>query len=532
MATEVSKVSNLSPDSIAAIASLYELDDPGRHKAWRDRLDMDRETIELLKEAPIPVEQGVVDVHSLKGRPTRERWAKRPLAPSGKHAPFSAYEEAAAVGEGRTRATDLVERSLENAHRQSHLNALIVLFEDLAREEAEAVDRRVRAGEEVGPLAGVTVVVKDLISVHGHAMTGGTRVLGMRPAREDAACVARLRRAGAVILGMANLHGLAYGAMNINPDYGNVHNPNREEAIAGGSSGGSGASVASQIATGALGTDTGGSVRIPAACCGVVGLKPTFGRVSTSGVYPLGRTMDHVGPLSRTVGDAALFLQALSDAPFSAASTEWRDLEGVVVGVPHTYFLDHLADEVRNALESCRATVADAGGRVVDIDIPSMRYAPAAHLFTIAPEAFDVHRQMLANRADGLPEDVRLRLEMGMFFTGADYVRAQRLRGMIQNEVDAALEEADVLLTPTMALTAPDAGVGEVSVGNATWPTQFAVSRLSMPFTATGHPALTLPWGKDDRGCPIGLQFVGRPMEEAGVLGIGRVLERYRPEES
>ena len=521
-------LSALSPGAVAAIAALYEMDDPGRHEAWLTRMDLDRAATELLHEADVPVEQGVVDVQGLIHRPSRERWSKRPLLRGAEGPRHAAWEEAAAVREGRTRAVDLVERSLESAGRQRHLNALTALFEERAREEARQVDRRVRAGEEVGPLAGVTVVVKDLISVEGYATTGGTRVLDLPPAREDAASVARLRRAGAVVVGMANLHGLAYGATSVNPDYGQVLNPRREEAVAGGSSGGSGAAVAAGIATGSLGTDTGGSVRIPAACCGVVGLKPTFGRISTAGVYPLGRTMDHVGPITRTVGDAALLLEALSDAPFSAASTAWRDLEGVVVGVPQTHFLDHLTDEVRDALDTCKTAVVEAGGAVVDLDIPSMRYAPAAQLFTIAADAFDVHRRMLAERADGLPEDVRLRLEMGMFFLAADYVRAQRLRGMIQKEVDEALEEADVLLTPTMAITAPDAGVREVRVGDAVWPTQFALSRLSMPFTITGHPALTLPWGTDARGCPVGLQLVGRPMEEAAILGTGRVLERRR----
>ena len=524
-------MSALSTDSIAAIASLYELDDPGRHEAWLDRVTLDSATIELLREAPIPVEQGVVDVHGLVHRPSRGRWTKRPLARE-EYQPRSAQEEASAVREGRASAADLVESSLKSAKRQRHLNALIALFEEQARAEAASVDRRVRAGEDVGPLAGVTVAVKDLISVRGYATTGGTRVLGLAPASEDAACVDRLRRAGAVIVGMANLHGLAYGAMSVNPDYGRVLNPRREEAVAGGSSGGSGAAVAAGIATGSIGTDTGGSVRIPAACCGVVGLKPTFGRVSTTGVYPLGRTMDHVGPVTRTVGDAALFLEALSEVPFSADSTAWRDLEGVVVGVPQTYFLDYLADEVRDALDECRKTIVESGGEVVDVDIPTMRYASAAQLFTIAADAFDVHRQMLADRADGLPEDVRLRLEMGMFFLAADYVRAQRLRGMIQAEVDEALKEADVLLTPTMAITAPDADTRQVRVGEATWPTQLAVSRLSMPFTVTGHPALTLPWGADARGCPVGLQLVGRPMEEVAILGAGRVLERHREEES
>lgn len=524
-------MSKLSAESMATIAGLYDLDDPGRHEAWLDRVGLDEATIELLQEAPISVEQGVVDMHSLIYRPWRERWVKRLVIHEvAADPPRTAGGEAAAVRGGQTKAADLVEHSLQSAHQQRHLNAFTALFEKSAREEAQKIDDRVHAGEEVGPLAGVTVAVKDLISVHGYATTGGTRVLNMPPAREDAACVERLRRAGAVVVGMANLHGLAYGAMSINPDYGRVLNPRRERALTGGSSGGSGAAVAAGIVTGALGTDTGGSVRIPAACCGVVGLKPTFGRVSTAGVYPLGRTMDHVGPITRTVGDAALFLEVLSNEPFSAASTAWRNLEGVVVGVPRTYFLNELADEVRDALDGCRRAVAEAGGEVVDTDIPSMRYASAAQLFTIAADAFDVHRQMLAQRADGLPEDVRLRLEMGMFFLAADYVRAQRLRGMIQSEVDAALKKVDVLLTPTMAITAPDADVQEVRVGDATWPTQFALSRLSMPFTVTGHPALTLPWGTDACGCPIGLQLVGRPMEEAAILGTGHVLERCRGE--
>jgi Asp-tRNA(Asn)/Glu-tRNA(Gln) amidotransferase A subunit family amidase len=526
-------VKGLCADSIAAIASLYELDDADRHEAWLGRVRLDEAVIELLDEAPIPVSQGVVDVHSLIGRPERERWYTRPVLHEPEAVPpRTAGEEAAAVREGRTRAIDLVERSLQSAHRQRHLNALTALFEEQARKEARAIDRGVSDGEDVGPLAGVTVAIKDLISVRGYATTGGTRVLKLPPASEDAAYVARLRRAGAVVVGMANLHGLAYGAMGINPDYGRVLNPRREEAVAGGSSGGSGASVAAGIAAGSLGTDTGGSVRLPAACCGVVGLKPTFGRVPTSGVYPLGRTMDHVGPVARTVGDAALFLEVLSDTPFPAASTAWRDLEDIVVGVPRTYFLEDLADEVRDALDECKKAVLESGGEVVDTDIPSMRYAPAAQLFTIAADAFDVHRQTLAERADDLPEDVRLRLEMGMFFLAADYVRAQRLRGMLQREVDEALEEADVLLTPTAAITAPDADVQEVSIGGVTWPTQFALSRLAMPFTVTGHPALTLPWGSDARGCPIGLQLVGRPMEEAAILGTGRVLERHRGEKS
>lgn len=523
-------MTDISLENVAAIAGFYELDDPERHEAWLGRVRLDRSAMELLAEADIPVEQGTVDVHSLTVRPVRGKWFDRKTvsAETATGPDETVRERAEAVQNGETSAAELTERAIERAHRQRHLNAFTHLFEDGARAEAAEIDSRVRRGESVGPLAVMTVAVKDIIAVEGYSMTGGTRVMNLPPSKEDAVCVSKVRRAGAVVLGMANLHGLAYGAMSVNPDYGRVLNPHREQALAGGSSGGSGAAVGADIVGAAIGTDTGGSVRIPAACCGAVGLKPTFGRVSTAGVYPLGRTLDHVGPLTKTVGDAALLLEVLSDAPFSAASTVWRNLEGAVVGIPRSYFFDHLAPEVEDAVNDCIETVEELGGEVVDADVPSMRYAPAAQLFTIAAEAFDVHRQMLGERAESLPEDVRLRLEMGMFFFASDYVRAQRLRGMIQREVDEALEKADVLLTPTMAVTVPDEDEKEVEAGGATWPTQFALSRLSMPFTATGHPALTFPWSADGRGCPIGMQLVGRPMEEIAVLSAARILENQR----
>lgn len=514
---------------VAAMAELHEMDDPGRHELWLERLRLDRPALDLLAEANIPLEQGTVNMHSLTARPVREKWAGRAINPgTASIMTGTAAAEAEAVLKGEVSAVEITERAIKNAHSKHHLNAFTAIFEDEARAEAADVDHRIQRGEEVGPLAGVPVIVKDIIAVKGYATTGGTKVLDLAPSDRDAECVSRVRQAGAVILGMANLHGLAYGALSTNPTYGRVLNPHRGQALAGGSSGGSGAAVGAGIVPAALGTDTGGSVRIPAACCGVVGLKPTFGRIPTTGVYPLGRTLDHVGPLTRTVDDAALFLEALSDKPFSAATSAWRNFEGVVIGIPRTYFLEYLSPEVEAAFENCVETIEELGGTVIEADMPSMRYAPAAQLFTIAAEAFDVHREMLGKRAASLPEDIRLRLEMGMFLSAADYVRAQRLRGMIQREVDAALDMADILLTPAMAVTVPDADQVEVNMGNVTWPTQFALSRLSMPFTVTGHPALTLPWSPDVRGCPVSMQLVGRPMEEVAVLGVARILEDGR----
>jgi Asp-tRNA(Asn)/Glu-tRNA(Gln) amidotransferase A subunit family amidase len=512
--------------ALQAMASLYDLDDPARHAAWMARMEVDAATLGLLRTAPVPADQSPVDVYGLTRRDPGTRAAPTRVG----HSPpvVGIARLALDVRQRRRTASSGVERALAGAQDNSGLNAFTHLFQDAARAEAAALDARVARGEDVGPLAGVTVAVKDLVDVEGYATTGGTRVLGRRIAAQDADCVARLRSAGAVVVGMANLHGLAYGALSVNPDFGRVRNPRHEQALAGGSSGGSAAAVAAGTVDVAIGTDTAGSVRIPAACCGVVGLKPTYGRVRTDGVHPLAPTMDTVGPLTTSAADAALMLQVLSPTPFSASDTAWSELEGVTVGFLDTYFRDHLAPEVRAALTGARTAVEAAGGRVVDLDIPIMRHAPAAQLYTLAAEAFDVHREMLRDRGSLLPEDVRVRLETGMFFLAADYVRAQRLRGLMQAQFDHALTRADVLMTPTVAMTAPDVGTTRVAVDGAEWPIQSALSRLTMPFNLTGHPALTLPFGADERGRPIGLQIVGRAMDEVSVLGVGRVLEQLR----
>jgi Asp-tRNA(Asn)/Glu-tRNA(Gln) amidotransferase A subunit family amidase len=511
-----------SPAALTAMASLSGVEDASRREAWAARMAVDAEAQELLRAAPVPHAQGPVQLEGLVRRSPDER----------RGAVLDTVDGARLVAErvrsGQLRAADRVAASLRTATEATRLNALTHLFEEQATAEAEALDAAVLRGDDAGPLAGLTVAVKDLVAVRGHATTGGTRALDTPPAQQDADCVSRLRDAGAVVVAMSNLHGLAYGVLSTNPDFGRVHNPHRPEALAGGSSGGSAAAVAAGIVDIAIGTDTAGSIRIPAACCGVVGLKPTYGRVSTQGVLPLARTLDTVGPLARTVADVALAFEALSPTPFTATTALWTDLSGVTVGVPSTYFLDHLAPEVRAALQSARAAVSAAGGRVVDVDLPAMRHAPAAQLFTLAPEAFEVHRDLVRERGHLLPEDVRVRVEMGMFFLGADYVRAQRLRGLLQRQVDSAFEHVDALLTPTLATPAPDADATSVEVQGAVWPTQFALTRLTMPFNATGHPAATLPWGADDRHVPLGLQVAGRAMDEATVLGVAHVLEQAR----
>jgi aspartyl-tRNA(Asn)/glutamyl-tRNA(Gln) amidotransferase subunit A len=245
-------------------------------------------------------------------------------------------------------------------------------------------------------------------------------------------------------------------------------------------------------------------------------------------VQPLGPSLDHVGPLTRTVGEAARALEVMSDAPFAAAPTRWRSLEGVTVGLPAGYFTDHLDPEVRAALASAVAAVEALGGKTREVQLPSAHLSPAVQLSTLSPEAFDVHRELLRERGHLLPDDVRLRLEVGMFRPGPDYVRAQRLRAVLQTEMDAALRDVDVLLVPTLPVTAPPRDVWQLEVDGARWTTQQAVTRLTMPFNLTGFPALSLPWAVDTRGGGIGVQLASAPMDEARLLGTAHALEQHR----
>jgi Asp-tRNA(Asn)/Glu-tRNA(Gln) amidotransferase A subunit family amidase len=518
-------------DWVSATARAAGLDDPSRHRLWEERLAAEQPLVDAVDSAVLDDRAGTVDVHTLRLRavPSSAAGTRRGGPTSGgapvQRGPGRISSAVDAVRAGEASVAERVEQALRVADEQAELNAFTEVLADRAREEAASLDRRLAAGEDVGPLVGVVVGVKDLMDVEGRRTTGATRALQSPRAAADARSVARLRRAGAVVVGVTNLHALAYGALGTSSDAGSVRNPLRADVVAGGSSSGSAAAVAAGIVDLALGTDTAGSIRIPATLCGIVGLKPTFGRVSLDGVHPLGPTLDHVGPLCRTVEDAALGLQALSETPFSARATDWAGLAGVTVGVSTGYFQDSLHAEVRSAFEEACDAVLQAGGRLRDVTMPTLDLVPGAQLCTLSSEAFDVHHDLLRERGGELPDDVRLRLELGMFRSAGSYVRAQRIRGVLQQEMDAALGEVDVLLTPAVAITAPSLGASEVEVEGATWTPQFGVTRLTMPFNATGHPAVSVPWSTDARGAGVGVQVAGRAMDEATVLGVARVLE-------
>jgi aspartyl-tRNA(Asn)/glutamyl-tRNA(Gln) amidotransferase subunit A len=418
------------------------------------------------------------------------------------------------------------------------LRAFITVCADAALEAARAAEAELMAGRAVGPLHGVPWAPKDLYSTKGVRTTGGSKILADSVPGADATVVARLARAGAILLGKLNMHEFAYGPEGINAHYGDTRNPWSADAhrIAGGSSSGSGAAVAAGLAPGSLGSDTGGSIRIPASLCGITGLKPTYGRVSRAGVLPLAWSMDHVGPMTRSARDCALMLGAIAgydpaDATtsvlpvpdYSAALT--GDVKGVRVGVLRAHFTDAAAPDVRAALDQAAKELERAGAVVDAVNLTRVTHVATASAAIVASEALAYHAAWMRTRAHDYQPDVRERLRLGAFVTGAHYVRSQQIRALVTREVDEALARRDVLLAPATPLAAPVLGERQTTLGDGPSDVRAALLSCTRPFNFSGHPACAAPCGFTAGGLPIGLQVVGRPFDEATVL---RVVDAYQ----
>ncbi|WP_020658270.1 amidase [Amycolatopsis benzoatilytica] len=431
-------------------------------------------------------------------------------------------EASAAIRNRRMSPGELVEDVLARIDEvEPRLHAYVAVDADRARAEARAAER----AEIRSPVQGVPMGLKDLIDVAGTPTTASSRVRASHLAEKDSTVAARLKAAGAVLLGKTHTHEFAYGLTT--PQTHNARNPSR---VAGGSSGGSAVAVAAGAAIFALGTDTGGSIRVPAALNGVVGLKPTYGLVPGNGVTSLSWSLDHVGPITRTVEDAALVLSVLIGQ--NVASSGWNpdgDLRGLRVGVPVNHYFDHIAPTTEAAVREGIDRLAALGAEVVDVEIPMTRYLQATHWGLMVPEATAYHERDLRAVPDQYSADVRVLLEAGELMSAGDYLRAQRARTLLRQEWARLFEKVDVLAAPTVPMTAVPAGQETV-----TWPdgTVEAVSdayvRLSAPANITGAPALTLPVGQDFDGMPIGLQLLARPHGEPVLLRTGHALERTR----
>jgi aspartyl-tRNA(Asn)/glutamyl-tRNA(Gln) amidotransferase subunit A len=428
------------------------------------------------------------------------------------------------VRDRRLSSRELTEACLAEIERRDRvLNAFITVTAALAREQAEAADREIAAGSYRGPLHGIPISLKDLVDLAGVPTTAASRVREGVVAARDAVVTARLRAAGAVFVGKCNLHEFALGTTNEDSAFGPAHHPRFPDRSPGGSSGGSAVSIACGMAFASVGTDTGGSIRIPAATCGLVGFKPPFGVVPSDGVVPLSASLDHVGPLARTVGDAAVMFEAMSGQPVPVARRDARTLR---LGVLRRYFMDLLDAGVREVFEQALGRLGASGTRTVERAIAHAPSTAPVYLHTGLAEAAAYHAPTLETRGPEYTPPVRVRLELGRLILGEDYARAQVGRAVLHREVDAALEEVDALVLPTLPIVAPPLGASSVDIDGVRESVRNATLRLTQLFDLTGHPAISIPAGVTAEGLPVGLQLVGRHAGSGELLAAAEAVER------
>jgi aspartyl-tRNA(Asn)/glutamyl-tRNA(Gln) amidotransferase subunit A len=415
------------------------------------------------------------------------------------------------------------------------LNAFITVTAEQALEEAWQADAELAAGRDRGPLHGIPVAVKDLFSTRGVRTTCGSKVYADYVPATDAAVVERLRAAGAVMLGKLNMHEMAYGVTSANPHFGPVRNPWNPEHSPGGSSGGSGAAVAAQLVYAAMGSDTGGSIRIPAAFCGTVGLKPTYGRVSRYGALPLAYSLDHMGPLARSVRDAAMVLNAIAGYdrrdPTSSRypvvdfiPDDGCSIRGLRIGFPENFYFDHLDAGIERSVRGVFARAQSLGALVKPVRVPDIAALNTVGRVIQLAEAAAVAEPHLEHR-ENFGADVLALFDQGRLLPATDYINAQRLRRKMSREFDQVWSEVDCLMAPTTPSTAPRTGDATVRLGGRDEDVRLAATRLARGINVLGVPALSIPCGLASNGLPIGIQIIGPAWEEALILRVGAALE-------
>jgi aspartyl-tRNA(Asn)/glutamyl-tRNA(Gln) amidotransferase subunit A len=406
---------------------------------------------------------------------------------------------------------EATEQCLTIIHEKNDgLKAFTLVMGDSAREQARLADRELAAGHDRGPLHGVPIAIKDLIDVRDTVTTAASAVRASAPvAVVDAPSIAHLRAAGAVFIGKTNLHEFALGTTSEDSVFGAVRNPLDVSRSAGGSSGGSAVAVLTGMALGSVGTDTGGSIRIPAAACGIVGLKPSYGEVDAAGVIPLAPRLDHVGPLAQSVADAWTLFRLLAGDSHSEprAAADARDVQ---LKLLRPYFCDLLDDQIAHGFDSAVESLRRAGIRISNSSIPHA-YATASVYLKIAPrEAFRQHQQTLEATPEKYTAPVRHRLELGRAIPEEEFVQALDVQAVLRDEVNATLADCDALVLPTMPIPAPTLGAETVRIGHVDEPVRALMLRNTQLFNLTGHPGISLPCGKTREGLPVGLQLVGR----------------------
>lgn len=493
-----------------------------RAELWEERVvmhvaDVDtvvkaRSEAEPLAMPPVPRLQA--------GRPGS---AAAPAAPGGELAFASAREVADRVRRKDLSPVEVARAVLARAEQYRGHNIFVTHRPEAVLAQARDLEARLAKGDTLGALAGVPLGVKDLMQVKGYPFTGGTRAMSGDEAKADAVNVAHLRRADALLVGTLNLHELAYGVTSANTHFGHVVNPVAPGRVPGGSSGGSGAALAAGIAAVTVGTDTGGSIRIPAACCGTVGFKPSYEQVSREGVLPLAWSLDHIGPLTRNVADAALAFEVM--AALKPGTCNLAPAASLKLVRPVPFFYDHFDEPTASAIERVLSKLEDAGAYIEDRTIADINLAASTQFVTLASEACQANWHLLRDGGDRIGEEVRIRLEIGQFIAAVDYINAQRLRRQLRDNLIAALKPGEVFVLPTLPIVPAEKGVRFVEFAGRRMPTPGAMTRLTGPFNFSGLPALSLPCDEWVPGLPFSLQLVGRPGADLEVLSVGLAVE-------
>ena len=459
---------------------------------------------------------------------------------------FATIEELSVqLAKRKVSPVDLTELFLRRIERYNpQLNAYLTVMAERAltaarRAEKELTRSRSRPSGRHRPLLGIPIALKDNIWTRGIRTTAGSKVLRDFVPAEDATVARKLARAGAILLGKTNMHEFAYGITNNNAHYGPAHNPWAPDRISGGSSGGSAAAIAAGLCVASVGTDTGGSIRIPSAMCGIVGLKPTFGRVSVYGTVPLAPTFDHVGPLARSVADAAILLGLLAgrdplDPTSSARRVEnfsaalRKPIRKFRLGRPREYFWEKLDGEVRHATEAAVCDLEKHGATIREISLPHLGESVEASTNISLAETRHYHEAAgyFPAHADEYSEEVRQRLDAGGNVLAVKYLDGLGAQKRVRAEFDAALREVDAIIAPTVPVTAPLIGAEFVEIDGERHGVRPALVGMNRPANFTGHPSISVPCGFTREGLPVGLQLIGRAFDEATLLRIALSYER------
>jgi aspartyl-tRNA(Asn)/glutamyl-tRNA(Gln) amidotransferase subunit A len=432
-------------------------------------------------------------------------------------------EVASAISSGEISPVELAQAYLKRIEIiDPRLNCFLTVTAETALSAARQAEEEIRRGVKRGLLHGIPIALKDLYETRGIRTTAGSKFYADYLPEADAFVVEKLQQAGTVLLGKLNMHEIALGVTNENPHYGSCRNPWDTQRISGGSSGGSAAALVARLCLGSLGSDTGGSIRIPSSLCGVVGLKPTYGRVSLRGVIPLSWNLDHPGPMARWVREVAILLQAIAGYdPQDPASVDVpvpdflgsleQGIKGWRVAFASDSFFDEVAPETLACIQVASRVFEDLGAYIEEVEVPQALQAASANGLMVTSDAAAFHRERMDNQPQDFGEDVLKRLRSGAACSSGEYILARRLQAVLRRSYEELFEHHDILLTPTTPISAPESGADAVERARL-------LTRFTAPFNLTGLPAISLPCGFTAQGLPMGLQLVARPWDEARLL--------------